>query len=216
VKNEDKIKLENTSELLSRSERDKVVRKLAYIAGVEKMADNVYNDVWTTLVQLLASILWQPCNELVYMSLLKKDERKSFDVYQMRKMPPPPYEQKDESGNITIRHTLVPGMVENAASRVGLVNPKVWGEDWLVSKGSTEEEEMLAEEEKYNAKQEYDSMSTKSMSTDKESQIGEDSDSMSTEATSTANDTHYNYDNQGSFAQFDDDGSKCGVEETHA
>jgi hypothetical protein len=129
--------------LLGRTMRDKIVRKLAFNAGVVQMRSRVYDLAWESLIQLIVVLLTPACSELIERSEMESGYKRSRDASDMRMEPPPASEQ---TGGISL-HTIVPRQIEDAASRLGI--GRVCGDYWLVCEGSTEEEEIAAAKAQY-------------------------------------------------------------------
>jgi hypothetical protein len=128
---------------LGRTMRDKIVRKLAFNAGVVQMRSSVYDLAWQSLIQLIVVLVTPACIELVEMSTLESGRKRSLDTTDMRMVPPPALRQII---GISL-HTLVPRQIEDAASCLGI--GRVCGDSWLVCEGSTEEEEVAAAKAQY-------------------------------------------------------------------
>jgi hypothetical protein len=130
--------------LLGRLARDKIIRKLAFNAGVVEMRSCVYDLAWQSLIQLIVVLVLPSCTELIKRSYLESGRKRSRDTtMDMRMVPPPASEQAD---GISL-HTLVPGQIEDAASRLGI--GRVCSDLWLACEGSTEEEEIAAAKAQY-------------------------------------------------------------------
>jgi hypothetical protein len=129
--------------LLGRSARDKIIRNLAFRAGVVKMTSIVYDLAWQSLVQLIVVLVAPACIELVERSDFESGRKRSLDTTDMRMVPPP---NPVQAGGIVL-HTPVPRQIQDAASRLGI--GRVYGDYWLVCEGSTQEEEIAAAEAQY-------------------------------------------------------------------
>ena len=75
------------STLLDQSKRVKIVRKLAFRAGIVKLTNEVFDHVWKRMVQLVVLLLWPACTELVEMPRRKVE----VDASDIRRVPPPSF-----------------------------------------------------------------------------------------------------------------------------
>jgi hypothetical protein len=94
--------------------QDVIVRRLAYLAGITKMENDLYRAVWVTLLHVVWLLLKPACIELEILD-----------------RPPPPEGTCETCDRPIIGNIIFPKQIETSAKRL-LVDSKVYGEEWHV------------------------------------------------------------------------------------
>ena len=109
---------------------DNIVRRLAYIAGITKMENDLYPLVWAAFLHITSMLLRDGCIELDDRTpprdTVCKQVVDTTKGETMRDIPPFPRMYSD---GVHVIHTIVPGQVERAAERLG-ISCKVAGDYW--------------------------------------------------------------------------------------
>ena len=130
----------------------RIIRRLAYAAGIFEMSNEAFVSAEAELLQALVFLLVSAYESSVEMaresqSLLREEEEITYDEptgsKDMFRSPPPPL--KSES----LVYTIVPGQISTAAEQNGITPSKVYGDVWVVSAGFTKEEEVKFEQSYY-------------------------------------------------------------------
>jgi hypothetical protein len=118
-----------------------IVRRLAYLAGVTKMDDNLFELAWASMIFLIAELLRPACEQLGCCDAVRGEQQVSYvqqkTLYHMGTMrDTSPHAHLLETrcrrcGHRNILHTIVPRQVEEAAKRLGIPHT-VLGAEWHV------------------------------------------------------------------------------------
>jgi hypothetical protein len=136
----------------------RIIRRLAYRAGIPEMTNEAFVLAEAELLHALGVLLVDAYESSVELSkkstLLKEDEeivynQPSYGALDIFKFPPPPFWKTGDGDKI---YTVVPGQIRAAAERRGIEPCNVYGDAgvfWVTTPGFTLEEEMDIEESYY-------------------------------------------------------------------
>jgi hypothetical protein len=138
------------------SQRDQIVRRFAYKAGITKMNNDMYPEIWAAVIQAIVQMVKPACIMLADRRLLKAPgvRRPLQGNETIRDVSPFPEVDADISKACPhchkqrITHWIVPKQIEDAA-RFLRIGRRVVGEDWLVANGDDVETEKRFAESKY-------------------------------------------------------------------
>jgi len=145
-----RMEMEFANSLIPESVRDKIIRRIAFVAGVTKMESAVFDYAWIAVVKLIGLMYYPVCLELVG-SATSPDQHDDGNEKRplvspgetMRNFPPwaraLPF-PCDHCGAVRFQHTPVPKQLEDAAHRLRPTFPlaKVYAMKWLHDGGNEE------------------------------------------------------------------------------
>ena len=143
----------------------KIIRRLAYQAGIREMSSEAFIVAEAELLHALGMLLVDVYESSVEIEMTRKssflstDEELTYntptDSLDMFKSPPPPFyplykplQEQDEQEE-SIIYTIVPGQVRSAAEKRDITPCIVYGDVWIATSGFTAEEEMGIERSYY-------------------------------------------------------------------
>ena len=128
--------------------RDKIIRRIAYVAGVTKMESAVFEHAWAAVVMLISLMFYPVCLELVS-SANSPDQHDDGNEKRPLVSPRetmrnfPPWAQAlpvacSQCGAVRFQHTPVPKQLEDAAQKLRPTFPlaKVYTTEWLYDGGN--------------------------------------------------------------------------------
>ena len=142
----------------------RIIRRLAYIAGIVKMSNEAFILAEAELLHAFGTLLVDAYESSVEVnslsSFLDTDVELTYNeptggVDMFRTPPPPFYDYNKEKVSYTIEtpgqvvYTIVPGQISAAAKDRGITPSTVYGDMWIVSSGFTQEEEIEIERSYY-------------------------------------------------------------------
>ena len=197
--------LDNCHEVLPVEAGRRIIRRLAYIAGIPGMSSEAFVLAEAELLHALGGLLisaYESCVDIEMSrstQLLGAEEQLTYNEpnvqNSMFKTPPPPFHRKPKTDDDyyqyhpddTAVYTIVPGQIEAAAEQRGITPSKVYGDAWVAISGfdPEEEEEM---EKSYYYKETFhddDSDSDESIS---DSDMSENEDNIDSEMDASSRD----------------------------
>jgi len=130
--------------------RDKIIRRIARRAGAVKMANEVFDFAWGSVVQLTAKLMQPVCMILHHVCSEDSSPKRVLGPLETIHTVPPRSCSRicDCCGDPMFTHTPVPKQIEEAARKL-YIPSKVYGNFWLAVEGSTTKEEMEEAEAEY-------------------------------------------------------------------
>ena len=130
----------------------RIIRRLAYIAGVVNMSNEAFILVETEYLHALGVLLVCAYESSVdmetKMTFLGVEDSITYEAphsaVDMFSSPPPPFQNEQQ-----LVYTIVPGHIRTAAEQRGITPYKVYGAEWVASSGFTKEEELDIEKSYY-------------------------------------------------------------------
>jgi hypothetical protein len=149
--------LDDCGDILPSEAGRRIIRRLAYRAGICEMTNEAFVLAETELLHALGVLLVDAYESSVELSkktlLLKEGEETGYNqphgAFDIFKFPPPPFWKTGDGDEI---YTVVPGQIRAAAERRGIQPCNVYGDAdalWVTTSGFTMEEEMDIEESYY-------------------------------------------------------------------
>ena len=143
--------IDNCHDILPPEAGRRIIRILAYQAGIVKMSNEAFALAEAELLHALGVLLVSAYESSVIMSkttqLLGEDDELAYDEptvsIDMFRAPPPPFQ------NEQLVYTLVPGQIRAAAEDRDITPSSVYGAEWVASSGFTKEEEEETERSYY-------------------------------------------------------------------
>ena len=143
--------LDNCHDVLPPEAGRRIIRRLAYQAGIMKMSSEAFLLAEAELLHALGVLLVNAYESSVEMSKTTKflDEEKDLaydeptQSIDMFKTPPPPFQ------NEQLVYTIVPGQISAAAEERDITPSNVYGDVWVASLGFTKDEEEEIERSYY-------------------------------------------------------------------
>jgi hypothetical protein len=157
--------------VVDRPLQERIIRKLAFRAGIVKLSNDAYDPLWGKLMHYLELVIskvipqvehvmrseesWSPPPSPIGVEVVAISNKPGGNLHLRRKIEKcvdmrkvPPSNWCFGPGNGTKKHVYicglmvpVPAQVQHAASLLGLEAPAVHGDPWLVREGSTEADE---------------------------------------------------------------------------
>ena len=143
----------------------RIIRRLAYQAGIREMSNEAFIVAEAELLHALGMLLVDVYESSVEIEMTRKssflstDEELTYNeptkTVDMFKSPPPPFYplykplQEEDEQDESIIYTIVPGQVRSAAEKRDITPCIVYGDVWIATSGFTAEEEMGIERSYY-------------------------------------------------------------------
>jgi len=130
----------------------RIIRRLAYLAGLPRMSNEAFVLVEAELLHTLGMLLATAYESSVAMArskahILDEEDELAYNEptvsIDMFNTPPPPFQ------NEQLLYTVVPGQIRSAAKERGITPSHVYGDVWVASSGFTKEEEEEIERSYY-------------------------------------------------------------------
>jgi len=156
--------LDNCHDALPAEAGWRIIRRLAYIAGIPEMSNDAFILAEAELLHALGELLvsaYDSCDEKTNtVQLLDAEEQLTYNEpnveISMFKSPPPPFYPKPSTDwqyqdhpNDAVVYTIVPGQIETAAEQRDITPRKVYGDVWVAISGFDPEEEKKTEKSYY-------------------------------------------------------------------
>ena len=165
----------------------RIIRRLAYQAGILRMSNEAFISAEAELLHVLGVLLVSAYESSVRMAKTTQflDEEKEVTYNEptisvdMFNTPPPPYQDEQ------LVYTIVPGQISVVAEERGITPYNVYGAKWVAISGFTKVEEEEIERSYYyedNGSSNEDDESEESCDEGKESRLEDASDSSDSEA----------------------------------
>ena len=166
--------LDNCHDVLPTEAGRRIIRRLAYIAGIPEMSSEAFVLAEAELLHALGLLLvsaYESCVDIEKTrttQLLGAEEQLTYNEpnvqISMFKTPPPPFYRKPKTNENIFQHhpddtavyTIVPGLIEAAAEQRGITPSKVYGDAWVAISGFDPEEEEEMEKSYYYKETFYD------------------------------------------------------------
>jgi len=145
--------LNNCCDVLSPEAGRRIIRRLAYQAGIVQMSNEAFILAEAEMLHALGILLVSAYESLVNMEgkttpFLDEEDELTYEAphsaVDMFSSPPPPFQNEHQ-----LVYTIVPGHIRTVAEQRGITPYKVYGAEWVASSGFTEEEEMDIEKSYY-------------------------------------------------------------------
>jgi len=176
--------LDNCHEVLPVEAGRRIIRRLAYIAGIPEMSNEAFILAEAELLHALGGLLvsaYESCVNIEQKGetqLLDEEQELAYNKpnvpFDMFRSPPPPFYHPD----VAVVHTIVPGQIEAAAEQRGITPSKVYGDVWIAISGFSPEEEEETETSYYYKETFHDDDSEESAS---DSDYSENEDNIDSE-----------------------------------
>jgi len=157
--------LDNCHDVLPAEAGRRIIRRLAYNAGIPEMSNDAFILAEAELLHVVGLLLVSSYDSCVNTEqtratqLLSAEEQLTYNEpnasISMFKTPPPPFYSKPRNDyyqdhpDDAVVYTIVPGQIETAAEQRGLTPTKVLGDVWVAISGFSPKEEKKTEKSYY-------------------------------------------------------------------
>jgi len=145
--------LNNCCDVLSPEAGRRIIRRLAYQAGIVQMSNEAFILAEAEMLHALGLLLVSAYESSVNMKgkttpFLDEEDELTYEAphsaVDMFSYPPPPFQNEQQ-----LVYTIVPGHIRTVAEQRGISPYNVYGAEWVASSGFTKDEEMEIERSYY-------------------------------------------------------------------